>query len=1115
VADAAEQDTAEKKKRALDPERSFVVVSCAGSGKTWMLISRIVRALLAGARPEDILAITFTRKATAEIEERVRAQLALFANADDERLGELLGEIGARDTPKARARAHEIHKAFLLSDRGMTIRTFDSWFQQLLRSGPWLPDARRAPKLSDNPKIVLKDAWESLMSESDPDGPFGRAMIDLMRENHLQIESVKKVLEKLIDRRDLWMLYAAQEDPLERACDDFDERAGAGHKSDPIAQLLGSKEFVEGMRALSEVGLGDPKERSTCIEVGERLKEALDGDMDARDRYQKLIAALHTDAGKLRAAVDKILHLIEETPDIMQAIDELRRTDERLKANEASKFNRRALTAATAWLGRYQKEKEDRGEDDYTDITIDAWRLITGEGDSEKARANAAALQYKMDRAYRHILVDEFQDTNPLQWEILRTWLVAVEQEEDRPQVFIVGDPKQSIYRFRGGDPNLLNVARDFLEKRWGAETIQIDETRRCAPKLVDAINRVFIDGELIGDYSKHVPSEHNMDLPGRVELLLSDNVKPEKEQTEGEDGFRDPLTTPRREIFDSGEEARLVAKRLREVKRDWKIRGEDGLRPCRWDDIMVLYAQRTEADQLEAALRAEGIPCAAQRRGGLSSLECADVMAAMGFVINPANDMALLQVLRSPLFGASPEDLADLAMAQHRLSADSEGKDTGLTMWKTLLESASLSPRLDRARDLLGEWRKTYLTVPLPAHDFLSRLYSEGEALERYSLAVPEKLRARVRDNLVRLLHLALQLDKGRRPQLPLFLRTLKRMRQEAVESDPSAEDLAPGEVELLTIHAAKGLERPVVFVFDTGRPFGKSRGQGAGGELYWDWPPDRDRPALVALGLSNKKMLPNLLTELSEREDEAKRQEWNNTLYVALTRASQAVVLSAEKDSNGDVKGWSEHVCNALMALGVEGSVAGGTLRWGDDLTQGEIIDGATEQRSPARVPEPSHTKIGEPKENQNPAQLRGELLHAILAMRLGAGDDPEIARKGIPAESRAQFEELWESSDKMLVPLRERGLLSPDTRRACEVAISAAQDDGESEQRRIDCLIEKDGELWVIDFKSGDMEAHMDEYREQLGRYREILLMAHPDAKIRCALVGESGEMAILGA
>ncbi len=262
-------------------------------------------------------------------------------------------------------------------------------------------------------------------------------------------------------------------------------------------------------------------------------------------------------------------------------------------------FNRHALRVGEALLGKLEELKRARRVMDFSDLEAEVDTLLSQEG-------TAAWLQARLDARYRHILLDEFQDTNPLQWRILRGWLDGYSGTgATHPSVFLVGDPKQSIYRFRRAEPKLFTAAAEYFERDFGALRIGNAHTFRNAKGIVDLVNAVFAGVE---GFVRQ--TAERSDWPAYVEVLPLIPVPPKEEGAE-RDAFdmRRPLTEPRIDAEDLRREAEadLLATRINAMVGSWQVRGKHGERPARYADVLILTRRKTQLATYEAA------PCARQ----------------------------------------------------------------------------------------------------------------------------------------------------------------------------------------------------------------------------------------------------------------------------------------------------------------------------------------------------------------------------------------------------------------------------------------------------------------------------------------------------------------------
>ena len=1063
--------------KALDPKRSVVVEACAGSGKTWLLVSRIIRLLLDGAKSSEILAITFTRKAAQEMQTRLRDWLYELASEDESHVRDFLHQRGVQDVDDVLPKARLLYQQFLLAEPAITISTFHGWFMQILQRAPMNGGFQLVEKTSD----LMREAWETFLDglHEDREGETSESMMYLFEK--FGISNARKLLQGFVDKRAEWWAYSRGRD-ASWACEELQkEFAVPDPEFDPLADwgMCGNSEERLFAFTIQMALNGTDVQKGNASVIETAWTEA-----EPEARFGKVWPLLFTDKGLPRSLKptkkqneDAYLH----TRDALQ--DSLLSAKEEMDRIEAVRMNRAALLCGTALLGIYQSLKLRQQLLDFTDLE---WRVHQLLAESD----HAEYMQYKLDSRYRHVLLDEFQDTNPLQWKILQSWFAA--SSECPPSVFLVGDPKQSIYRFRRADARLFDVARAYLEENFSARHLKNNETRRNSPAVLEFVNAIFEGMAEYEGYERHVA--HRRDLPGCVEVLpLCDNEAGEKEEGEDKVGqsLRNPLLEayPEREEGERAREASMFAEKISRIVGSWHI--EDGSRPADYSDIMVLVRKRAHLVTYERALRRLSIPYLTSRRGGLlDTLEASDIQALLNFLVTPFNDLALAHALRTPIFSCSDEDLMQVAGSGNGKSGEGIFPQSSVlnpgSWWsriKHLVESNEASAVLQRAHRLLQGWM--LLADRLPVHDLLDRIYFEGNVKERYAAASPASMSAAVLANLQAFLEIALNVDAGRFPSLPGFLRELAELRL-ADENDAPDEGRvaeAGNAVRIYTVHEAKGLEAPIVLMLDANASPPRDRGYG----VLIDWPTGREAPAHFSLYADSKGAF---RAEYFGNEERMARRENLNLLYVAMTRAKQYLIASG----NGKL---------------VEGS-------WYDLISKAKRTESQpvlVQERAAQSLP--PETKQGEVDER---------LLHPVPAGRRKAMLTEE-QRYGIMLHSLMQH---IKSGDSESALKRRLGIdPSPDLMREAraildapalsrffdeECHVSAANEieyvNASGELKRIDRLVEFEQEVWVLDYKTGAETAG---HKAQLEEYRTAMQAVYPGKRVRCALIYAGGKFA----
>ncbi len=1074
--------------QALDPRRSVVVEACAGSGKTWLLVSRILRLLLDGAAPGEILAISYTRKAAREIEERLSDWLRLLAVADDDTVRDFLRQraLPQEDIEAAMARARGLYERVLSAQPPITVSTFHGWFARLVQGAPLSSDLAGFV-LHESGARLKEEVWQLFAAACGRRNDAATVSL-LWLLQHAGLEATRKLLFRLSERRAEWHAYAGDgPGALAQALSVLREHLGVGETPAAIDALFADELF---MRKLHDyAGILRGSDLDTDLQNAARL-EATFSAADSAARFDLAAGVLLTKEGTLRkreaskkaeqrfgaAAAARLFDLHARLGERVLATLSVRREE------LAYELNVHGLTAGAAWMEALEQYKRERRLMDFADLEWHVSRMLADE-------SRAAFLQARLDARYKHILLDEFQDTNPLQWQILLAWLAAYGAPDmARPRVFVVGDPKQSIYRFRRAEPRVFGCAADFLEMEYGAQKLANDTTRRNAPRIIDVVNRVFSDELLFPHFRPHDSASPG--LAGRIELLplcAQEQAVPAPTPAP----LRDPLSVPLARVEDGrrrGEAALLVA-RVREIVGRWAvIDKEDGCeRPARFGDIMVLTRRRSILPEFERALRVAGIPFLSVGRGGLlRTLEASDLTALLRSLVATADDLALAHALRSPVLGASDEDLLRLA--------ERDEPNWWQRLQASVLEGTA-SPVLVRAAHLLAGWRTA--AGQLPVHDLLDRIYHEGDLVARYRAAAPDALWPGVGANLEAFIALALRLDAGRYPSLPRFLDELSRLDEAGGDEAPDEGTIqaatAGDRVRILTIHGAKGLEAPIVWLVDANNTHQPADAW----TLLLDWPPESARPTHLSM-LGRKDECGTRRAALIEAEAAFAAREELNLLYVAMTRARQFFFASGIASERGKAKpSFWERIEAALVALG------SGEGFHGDVPSM--VAEPLLTVAPPAIVP---HLALlspeGRRREASSPGMTYGNQLHAAIEW-LSAKGDPDRPPQGI---ATADWPAFRTAARAILDAPRLKAFFDP----ACHLrALNEAEfvlPDGSV--GRIDRLVEMPDGYWVLDYKSGRPAAELlERYLAQMENYRFAVRALFPDKPVHCRLVFGEGE------
>jgi ATP-dependent helicase/nuclease subunit A len=1076
---------------ACDPRRSVAVEACAGAGKTWMLVSRIVRALLDGVdaqtgtlalQPHEILAITFTKRAASEMRERLYKWLSDFSNATPEVLCQELQMRGVviKNDPQATSELLEqlsnLYKAILSNGRQVQVRTFHSWFAALLRSAPL--SVLTLMELPANYELLEDDApakalvWRRFYAALVAGAAdVGDASTSLKGDFEAVVlaygrSQTEKALQTALDKRTEFALADAQGVVAESVlhfCDQYPAFAWLAEPDDFIKTRPAHAQTL--LNAAKALGGASAK---TFSAKGVELEIALTaGDMSAA------FDALLTKEGSPRKFGEKIsgIEHIRDAQDLVLQVVAAR------LQHDAWDYQQRMARLSRLLLSEYAQLKQERGWVDMNDVERAALVML---GDP----VLSGWVQERLDARIKHLLIDEFQDTNPLQWQALRSWLSSYAGAgAAAPRVFLVGDPKQSIYRFRRAEPQVFKAAKDFVCETLGGDLLSCDHTRRNATGVIDCVNAAMDEAQTDDGFEGFRPHTTSATESGLV-CHLPPIVRMDKVAGSASGEWRNSLTTPREipeetlRTLEARQAAQWIAQHLQDAE----------LKP---QQVMVLSRKRAGLMPLQLELRKLNIDAQIGEKTALiDCCEVQDIVALLDVLVSPQHDLSLARVLKSPLFGMTDTTLVQLALAQQISPAP----------WFDLLQKEALqTPDGREIAPLLLKWRRWI--DQMPPHDALQAIYSDGDVLARFGAAAPVNQREAVLANLRALLGVSLQLGGGRYATPYAFVRALK-----------AGGVLAPATVNaqairLLTIHGAKGLEAETVLLLDTDTP---PRNADTMGVLI-DWPGEAAWPSKFVF-LASESKPPACAVQALEAERLERQREELNALYVALTRARHTLAISSIEPYRTAEKSWWQRLVKLAQATppAVLEEPAHLALRLEASFFMKELPE-VTAQYAKAAIKYAAASDAASPSSEPDSLKARiGKALHRLLEWgRTAPADVQACAREFVLTPPQVQ-----QALDMALRILQGEGAWAwnPDALawQGNEVELIH-----QGQLFRLDRLVQRKdtdnaGQWWVLDYKSADSPENQPDLIEKMRQYRSGVQGVYPGEEVRCAFLTGQGRL-----
>ncbi len=1128
---AAVAETTRLQGKAAEPFGSRWVSANAGTGKTHVLVQRVLRLLLAGARPDTILCLTYTNAAAAEMSNRVFERLSAWAVMSPQELHATVAELLARPPEESDLRvARTLFATTLETAGGLKVQTIHSFCDSLLRRFPLEADVSPNSSLLDEAtsRELKTESIERILSRAakKPDSPLGRALSSVIA--FASEDDFNNVVNEALAKRDLLREILEKENgekgqapfagALARLYREFGLEQG-DRETDLREQLARSisDEQIDAVYEILNTGKG------LAAKTAESLMKARHA-ANTRQRIKYLQEAFLTQAHTpkkslcargVREAAPALVEKLIESQQIFADLWQKQRALRVVRASEA------LLRLSSEILQVYTAGKIQRAQLDFDDLIEKTNWLLQKSG-------GASWVLFKLDSGLDHILVDEAQDTSPAQWALIsrltEEFFAGKGTRENRAierTVFAVGDEKQSIYSFQGAEPKLFAQMRRTMEQQarninHDLPLIPLTLSFRSTPAILEAVDTVFADRQItpgitFGDVDIH----HGAMREGEHGLVeIWDPEVPEERQNSA-------VWNPLEDLKKPDDPKERLAESIARTIRGWLDNREilpSKNRPVEPGDILILVRKRHPfTEPMIRALKRHDIPAAgADRMKVAEQIAVEDLMVLGDFLLLPEDDLALATVLKSPLFGLDDDDLFMIRRDPNDAELVRTGRDgtiqpKNIPLWWALKKcrDSNRSEAISAAYNQLARWMKRADKVP-PFELFAGILDING---------MREKLTGRLGseagDALNEFLAIALAYDDNSPPSLQQFLDTVRNTNTEIKR------DMEKGvnEVRIMTVHGAKGLEAEIVFMPDTtttpssGRS-GKVQALPASGHppgtpdhLVWCVPGSKDVDQVAAI---------------QESKALAEKEEYNRLLYVAMTRARDRLYVCGWLGRNKmPDHSWYALIKSALEDKCIETNDAEGRKIWrferGTPTTlpekskEAKPADGAPEvpetpawMEQPVRKPaaktatlSPSNLVSHDLAETaaeylpedafdvererlaRNAGKFRGILIHALLEHLPEL--PPDLWRAAARRVLDARAHELDEEQGKAIIDEAIAVLETPEFKpfftpgSAAESAFVAplAGSDGKTADLRlsgqIDRLVVLKNEVLIIDYKT----------------------------------------------
>jgi ATP-dependent helicase/nuclease subunit A len=1131
-------DAIAKQVQASDPAASVFVSANAGAGKTHVLVQRVIRLLLAGVPPEKILCITFTKAAAANMAQRVFSTLGHWVTLGDDQLDAAIRGAGiAKPDAKLRTRARELFACALETPGGLKVQTIHALCTRLLQQFPFeanVPARFTVLDERDQAEMMERASLAVLLrAASAPASEIGRALGTAMTS--AADTTFHDVVREACMSRDTFLAWVNRAGSTDRAMAELSAALGVSPQDD--AEAI-DRDIVDGPHlpraqwsaaaAVFETGgANDAKQAS-------RLREALDLTGAAQiDRYLSVFCT--GDGGARKSLATK--KIAEADPALCAALareaERIGALLQRRRAVAARDRTQALLLIATAVADSIRREKQERGLLDYDDLIDKALAMLD--------RISAGWVHYKLDRGVDHVLIDEAQDTSPKQWDIVERLIAEFTsgegaRENIKRTIFAVGDEKQSIFSFQGAVPREFAERREALQSRFRKaeltfEKVNFNYSFRSGAAILQSVDHVFRDEDIYRSIHADTtyPVHQSLTDAGPSLIDLWELQQPdERQDLEGWQAPFDAVSATSPEV----KLAQRVQAEIAALVAAGTLTGPVGnRRRLRYGDVLILVRRRGSAfDAVIQALKRGNIPVAGADRLKLTEhIAIIDLMNLADALLLPQDDLALATALKSPLFGLDDDDLFKLAWERQG------------SLRQALADQAATNDKLRIAHQRLNDCAK--LALSQSPFTFYAWLLGGDRGRAR----ILRRLGHEATDALDEFLELALGYERKAPATLQGFVTWLRAADTE-IKRDM---EIARDEVRVMTVHGAKGLEAPVVFLIDTTSS-----------------PADTQRLNLIRLPQGNAApCTPGVMVWAGKKADDPPavadaraamigdtEDEYRRLLYVAMTRAADRLIVGGCQPGNRKEvreQSWYALICKGLERSGLpmqEIAAPDGVVKRfcrAEDALPETASAASVETPAPIttlpswlslpaprlapteRTLRPSSAEIdaaraahrGEPTDARERARQRGVLMHRLLQSL------PEIApaRRREAAASylvRNTDKETWPEADRTALADRVLALIA-DPRFAAVFAEGSRAEVpiiGRLQPRggmpylvsgQIDRLVVGDDAVLIVDFKTNQTPPRNESevpvtYLRQLALYRAVLALLYPARPVRAALL-----------
>lgn len=1066
------EDIKKQQQLASNPKFSSWVFASAGSGKTRILVNRILRLLLNDVSPEKILCLTFTKAGASEMEERINNDLIKWANLDDDSLAKNIREIqGISATSQSINKAKSLIFKMFEGDLSIKIQTIHSFCQTLLKIFSF--EANLSPNfevLEENSQnILIKNSIESLFKKARTDKDLQQLISSIFAiKNYNEIYSIISNIisnrDKLFNSINFYGSIANLTNELYRKCDininDNKEKIVEKFKKD------------NGKDNISNLILFFTKSK---IKSEKNILKNINAFYNNEIDFEQYYSTFFTSLNKLRKPSKNLSsnpNILEELKQYCKNIQEYL---DKIYSVEICHESKIIIYFGYLVINSYDELKNNSNLLDYDDLINKTNELL-------KNSNFGSWVQMKMDSSYEHILIDESQDTNIKQWQIINLlcddFFSGVNASKNNRSIFVVGDEKQSIYSFQGAQSDISNkIYQYYHNNNSKIVKIELNNSFRSAVNILKNVDAVFSQNK----YAKSLISSNYYQQHNPIRNIIGKfEIWPQIKNDRNYDDKKFDWTNAQNEETSAKELMAInIAKKIKyEVLTMKKL--ENCSRSVNYSDYMILLRNKINGfdQEIIKAFSKYNIPYSSQSRVNFSdSLIIQDFLSIAKFTININDNLNLAALLKSPIFNLNDRDLVNI------ISFNKE---------QNIITNISKIKKYYNYYQKLITIKNNAFNLNLQDFYYDILFHSNHEELfcHYYGSQFLE-----VRDKFYNIVNNYAQNNYNNLQKFIEFIDQCNPQINLKSHDDNS--------VRIITIHSSKGLQAPIVIIADCS--FNSCKLKSSKENISWIENDDIEN-LYIPLWISDSKKYNNLANSHKKNSQIKAFDEYLRLLYVAMTRAEDELYIAAFGNDN-DENSWYEIIKNSvnksLYNSNIYDEINSNYNKISDKITsENQIFDDINFKKN-SKI-----CNISPDNENViNFATIKGEIIHKIIDfINQNYHNNHDWLR--IQSNNILQKYLILQEEDKKNIINNINQYLSSNFFKDIKnyTIKSEVEVIHNNKLKRIDLIIFKNNTIEIIDFKSDQeiLNKISLKYKNQLAIYKESIKNLYPNHLIECYIV-----------